>query len=373
MIPVCVKSSDSKPFCQIIGQKQQTLPVSGCSQWVFTNVNAVGYYRTEYDKEMLDKLSAVATQQLSTAERMSLVSDLGALMRSGQQNIGGFLDWVAALNQDQERAIVESYSPYLDSINDYVVTPADREAYHAWVRTTFKPMMAKIGWTPAPGEKDDTRSLRADLIEILGQIGEDPETIKQSTMMARQYLKDPNSVDASIASNVLKVAAQAGDATLFDEYLAAARNMHAPEQYYNVERALSQFREPKLVERALDLSVAPETRTQDARFRIAAALNNTSTRAVAWTWVKAHWPEVETKITSVNGATIVGAARSFCTTEARDDVQQFFTEHKVASSERGLRQAVERINSCIDYHQHQQGNLASWLAQHPATVTAGSR
>ncbi len=174
MIPLCVKSSDSKPFCQIIGQKQQTLPVSGCSQWVFTNVNAVGYYRTEYDKEMLDKLSAVAMQQLNTAERMSLVSDLGALMRSGQQNVGGFLDWVAILNQDQERAVVESYSPYLDSINDYLLTPADREAYHAWIQSTFKPMMAKIGWTPAAGEKDDTRSLRADLIEILGQFGEDP-------------------------------------------------------------------------------------------------------------------------------------------------------------------------------------------------------
>jgi aminopeptidase N/puromycin-sensitive aminopeptidase len=371
MIPVCVRSSDSKPFCQIIGQRQQTLPVSGCSQWVFTNANAVGYYRTEYDSEMLEKLKAAAAQQLSTAERMSLISDLAALMRSGHQKVGSFLDWVAALSQDDERAVVESYSLYLDSINDYVVTSADREAYHAWVRTTFRPLMSKIGWTPAAGEKDDTHSLRSDLIEILGSIGEDPETIRQSTLLAKQYLKDPNSVDASVASVVLKVAARAGDAALFDEYLASVGNMHSPEQYYNVGGALSFFRDPKLVERTLDMSVSPEMRNQDAPFRIAAALNNSQTQAVAWTWIKGHWPEVEKKLTTSNGVAIIGGARSFCSADLRDDVQQFFSEHKVPTSERALRQAVERINSCIGYREHQQGNLASWLGEHSPAGSAG--
>ena len=372
MIPVCVKASDNKPFCQILGERQQTLPLSGCTQWAFVNSNAVGYYRTQYDGEMLKKLSAVAMEHLSTAERMSLVSDLGALMRSGHENVGSFLDWVAALNQDQERAVVESYSGYLESIDHYLVTPADREAYHLWLRSTFRPMMAKVGWTPAAGEKDDTRELRGDLISILGEIAQDPETVQEASKLARQYLKDPDSLDASITSVVLKIAAEAGDSNLFDEYVTAARNARTPEQYYNIERALAKFLQPQLVERLLQISVSPEVRNQDAPGLIAASLGSAGSQSIAWEWIKAHWPDVEKKLTTQNGAAIVYAARSFCTADAREDVQHFFSEHKVASSDRTLRQSVERINSCISYRERQQSNLAVWLGQHAATANAGN-
>src|SRR5262249_5075001 len=50
MVPVCVKAGGAKSFCQILSQKEQILPVTGCSPWVFVNGNAAGYYRTKYDK-----------------------------------------------------------------------------------------------------------------------------------------------------------------------------------------------------------------------------------------------------------------------------------------------------------------------------------
>ena len=95
--------------------------------------------------------------------------------------------------------------------------------------------------------------------------------------------------------------------------------------------------------------------------------------SIAWPWIKAHWPDVEKKITMSSGGEIIAATRSSCDAATRDDVQQFFTEHQVPSAERTLRQAVERINSCISYRDRQQGNLAAWLDQHPGSGTAGNR
>jgi aminopeptidase N len=373
LIPVCIKAGDSKPFCQLLGDHQQVVPVVGCSPWVFTNAGAVGYYRTQYGAEDFKKLSAAAMTGLGTAERVSLVEDESALIRSGQEKLGSFLDLVNALSSDQERPVVESFGPPLEFIDDHLTSDANREAFHAWVRSSFGPMMAKLGWTPRPGESEETHTLRAIVVELLGGVGQDPETIRQATQLTRQYLQNPSSVDASLARAIVKVAARSGDAALFEEYLAAMQRMHSPEQFYNVGYALTEFRDPQLVERTLELAVSPYTRNQDAPHMIADVLSKPANEPVAWPWIKAHWPDVEKKITMSSGGEIITATRSACDTATRDDVQQFFTQHKIPSAERTLRQAVERINSCTSYRERQQGNLAAWLDQHSGNGAAGTR
>jgi len=371
-VPICIKSTASKPFCQIFSQRRQTVPFTGCSPWVFTNANAVGYYRTQYDGATLQKLGTVAMTELSAAERTSLINDESALMAANKESIDVFLDLVAVMKQDQERSVFESYSGSLQSINDYLVTAQDRDAFHAWVRSNFRPMMEKIGWTASASEKGDTPRLRADLIEILGGVGEDPQTIQQATRWAEQYLADPNSVDPTIIRAVLGVAAHNGNAALFDKYLAALRKINSPEQFRNIAYTLSSFRSPELVQRWLDVTVSDEVRNQDAPHLIASVLIIRENQAVAWTWVKAHWPEVEKKITMSSGLDIIGATRTFCDAESRDDMQKFFTEHKVPSAERTLKLAAEGIDSCIHYRDHQQNNLAVWLGRHAATSEAGT-
>jgi len=61
------------------------------------------------------------------------------------------------------------------------------------------------------------------------------------------------------------------------------------------------------------------------------------------------------------GGVLVGSTAAFCSEEARDDVQQFFAAHKVASAERALKHAVERINGCTEFRRTQEPNLAKWL------------
>ena len=191
MVPLCVKSGGAKPFCQILSQKEQTLPVAGCSAWVFVNGSAAGYYRTQYDKSDLQKLIGVAGTELTTAERITLLLDEAALVSSGQESLATHLDLISAVNQDGQRAVVESYSPTLDYINRYVLPGTDANAFHAWVRSNFQPMIMKIGWTPTTNENADTHTLRGDLIHVLGMVGEDPATIRQATVYGGAVFERP--------------------------------------------------------------------------------------------------------------------------------------------------------------------------------------
>jgi aminopeptidase N len=373
MLPVCVKASGTKPFCQIVSEKEQVMPMAGCSPWVFVNASAAGYYRTRYDKADLQKLIAAAGTDLSTAERIVLLRDEAAMVGSGQENMGIFLDLVAAVNQDAEHSVVESYVPTFEFINDYLLQGAEAGPFRAWVRASFQPMMAKIGWTPGTNESPDTHTLRGDLVHILGFEGEDPETIRQSTQLAEQYLKSPDSVDASMAGAVLSVAARFGNEALFEQYVAALDRMHSPEQYYNVGRALADFRDPKIVERVLAMAVSDDVRNQDAARMISSVLATVDNQKIAWEWIKAHWPAVEKKTTASSGPAIVTATRTFCSAETRDDAQSFFTEHKVPSAERTLKQSREDVDSCIKTRPRLQTELADWLQQHPGGARAGTR
>jgi hypothetical protein len=57
----------------------------------------------------------------------------------------------------------------------------------------------------------------------------------------------------------------------------------------------------------------------------------------------------------------------------RNEVEQFFSDHKVAATSRSLKQSMEKMDSCIHFQAHQQPNLSVWLEQHAANASAGAR
>jgi aminopeptidase N len=374
MAPVCLKAEGAKPFCQILSQKEQVVPVAGCGSWVFVNANAAGYYRTRYDSAILEKLGSVATTALTTAERISLVNDQAALASSGDESVAAYLSLVSALNQDTESAILESYGPMLAKIDHYLVTEANAAAFRSWVRSNFGPMLEKIGWTPAPGESEDTRAMRGNLIKILAQLGGDTDVIRRSVALARLYMSDHRALDPNLTREVLAAAALTNDVVLFEQCLAVmAAPGSTPEELADVSYALTHFSDVRLMERWLNKLVAPESRNQDAAFRIAAVMSNPAVRGAAWEWTKQHWTEVEAKFTAGSGGAIVFVTRSFCDAGARADVQEFFTSHKISVAERTLRQSLEEIDGCISFRSKQQANLATWLEQHSEGVANGNR
>jgi aminopeptidase N/puromycin-sensitive aminopeptidase len=176
-----------------------------------------------------------------------------------------------------------------------------------------------------------------------------------------------------MARDVLAVAARNGNEALFEQYVSAMRKVHSPEQYYNLARALAEFRDPKIIDSVLKMATSDEVRNQDAAGLIAFALSNVTNQKIVWEWIKTNLPAVEKKTTMSSGPQIVNATRTFCSAEMRDDVQSFFTEHKVPSAERSLKQALEDIEACTRRRPRLQTELAEWLQQHQGTSATGTR
>jgi aminopeptidase N len=370
-IPVCMRlhpMAEGGPpatTCALLTQKEQTIPLTGCPAWLELNAEAQGYYRSAYESRDLAALTAAATS-LTPVERIALLNDTWSAMRVGQSSLADYLALTEALREDTQRAVMETLTANLLYAHQYLVPEGRRDQFHAWVRNLLRPRAAELGWQAAPHEDGERRELRANVLFALGVAGDDPEVLARARTLLEQYLRDPQSLDPTLAGTVIRLAALKGDRKLYDEYKAQAEKAASPQEHNRFLYALPAFRERSLVERTLEYAASSDVLVSDAPGLIGSLLRNPAGQEAAWTFVKAHWPELKEKLGAPFAeATVVGSTSAFCDQVHLLEVKDFFTRNKVEAAERTFQQTLESIGNCIDLKAQQQAKLARWLDDHP--------
>ena len=368
-IPVCLKgSSGNSAKCELLTKKEETFTLPGCSTWVLANAAAAGYYRAGYQPDAVRAMAQDAESKLSPAERITLQSDIWASVRVGREPVGDYLAFAQGLQSDRTRAVMQDVLGNFNYIGLYLVNENDRDSYRDWLRQYLTPIAKDIGWEPKPGESDEEKTLRAGLLNALGYDARDPETLAQARKIANKALDDPAAVDRDLASGALGLAALNGDEAFYTRLMTALKNPKSPEEYYMYLFTLPQFTDPKLLQRTLDYAISPDVRSQDALGVIASVMSNPQGQKQAWDFVLAHWGAVQKAGGPFASAQVVGSTGSFCDAQMRDQVVDFYAAHKIEAAERTYRQAIERINNCVDFKSQQEPRLAAWLGQHGSSA-----
>ena len=363
-LPVCFKTGSTGQHCELLTPSNSTLKVPAGGLF-FANAGGKGYYRSAYAPSDYAALVAQVESGLTPPERISLLGDEWAQLRSNKASIGDYLNLVEAIKADSSAELIGSARGGIAAIYTRVAaTPEEKKALGAWIRTTFAPEYAKLG-PPSASDSPNTRQLRAQLFALLGYYGKDPSVLAQAHEIAEKYIADPASIDATLGQTALANAARNGDAAFFDQLQKVYETSTNPEFQIGALRLLAQFENPALVERSLNFAVSGKVRNQDAAIQLAIALEIGESRDQAWKFIQSHWDEVQAQLTTTMGSILVSSAGSFCTTHARDDVQTFFTTHKVPAADRALKQSMERINGCIELRTLKQPQLKTWLAALP--------
>jgi aminopeptidase N len=365
-VPVCFKAfPDSPPSCHVISKSRETLSVPGCAAEAFINAGSVGYFFSEYAPDVVRALSRKARGTLAAAERLGLIGDEWWLVRAGRHDIGTYFDLASALASDDTPAVTQTLSSHVEYAGEYLVADAQRPQFEKWINGRFGPPLDRLGF-PGSGGDELQASRRAVLFELVGVWGNSAELQSRARDLATKYIDDPASLPGTLAPNVLRVAAYRGDAALYDRYVGRLKQLTAePEEYYRFFNALPYFRDPALIAKTLDFSLSPEVRSQDSATLIARLLTHPWGRDAAWTFVKKQWPLLTEKMGTFMGIPIIiSATGNFCSRDAAADVKTFFASHPVEAAERGIRQAIERIESCATLHARQSEPLSRWLAGH---------
>ncbi len=359
-LPVCFKTAGS-PDCELVTPDTSSVKAPPAGLF-FANAAGKGYYRSAYAPAQYQDLVTHAESALTPSERISLAGDEWARVRANRATVGDYLNLVAALKSDPSAEVFSNSAGRLGTIFDRVAsTREERDELAVWVRRNFAPEYAKLG-PPAPGDSPGKRELRAHLLALLVDHGNGSDFPAQARRIAEQFLDDPASVDPTLGQAALEVSAENGDAALFDRLQKVYETSTDPELQENALRLLVQFDNPALLERALEYSVSSKVRNQDAAIQLAIGLQIPENRDATWNFVKTHWDQVQANLTTEMGSILVSSSGSFCTTEAHDDVKNFFAAHPVPASDVALKHALENIDGCVELRQLQEPNLKTWLA-----------
>jgi aminopeptidase N/puromycin-sensitive aminopeptidase len=252
--------------------------------------------------------------------------------------------------------VVDSIAGHLDTIGRSLIPEQKQPLFNLIIERQFGKLAQEIGWASSANDDDDRKALRASLLGILGGV-DDPGAVAAARKITQAYIKDPGAVEGTIIGPALAVAAENGDAALYEQFTQGMATAHSTEDYYHFLFALTSFRQPELVQRTLALVDQGKLRQQDYVRLFPALLANSSAREIAWDYLKAHWDSLAEKVTSFGGSGAVPALGGFCSIEKRDEIKQFFASHRAPGAERALQQSLERISACVEFKQLQGPNM----------------
>ncbi|HEX9501346.1 MAG TPA: M1 family metallopeptidase [Thermoanaerobaculia bacterium] len=356
-LPICPKG-DAR--CYTLTTPKHGFEFKGCRQPLFLNRDGRGYYVTDYsDRER--KLLQAHLKDLTTAEKMVLRSNESLLVTLLRRDIASYLALLQAMPRPAERPLADAIANNLEGLDRQLVNDKNRAQWQHVVRSLLTGY-APATWDAPAGETEESRLIRASILSDLAIIGADPKIISGAREVTDRYLTDPTSVNPTIATRALGIAATFGDAALFDRLMSLYETTDNPALKNNYLFTLTQFRDSKLIARAIDYAFSGKVRSQNLPGFLASLEFNPFARDQAWAAVKAHCSDLQRDIPTAMGALTSGLA-GYCDAGAKKDIESFFATHQAGTATRSLRRSLEAIDRCIAFRAAQQASFDKAIAK----------
>ncbi len=351
----------------LLKDESQVLDVPGlaAADWIYPNAGEAGYYRWSLPPELNARLARHAAD-LTTLERLGLLDDAAALLNAGQLAGGDYLAYAAAFAGDDEPEIAGKVSAMLSGVRETFVRSGQLDRFNALRTALLRPALTRIGVHPKPGEPDHVAPLRSNLLGALGTTNADPEVVAFSRDTAAQFLTAPASVDASLASATLSVAAYHGNAALFDTIQAALEQSTTPAARRNLLGALGDFHDPALARRALAYSLTDKLNSTEFISVVFGVAGDTDLRAMAIDWTMGSFDAIKAKAPPQRIANLISLGAS-AEPALFETYRAFLLEpgHTSQTAEKNIRNATERMTLRTRLREKEQANIDAYLATFP--------
>ena len=332
--------------------------------WYYGNADEGGFFRVRHDDQNLRRLAPALPAALSPVERMGLLGNQWALVRSGRAGIESFLDVADGCERETDHDVLERLATALAFIDDQLLDPGEgpvRAAFRGWLERRFMPQLVQLGWDARTSEPDESKLRRAAIVRILAEIAAVPTVCSTASARAARYLQDRGSLDANLVDTAVLVGARLGDAARFDRYRTAAAEARTPQDRRRFQLALAEFRAPELIERALDLTLTDAVPTQDVVALLVRAIGNRAARERAWRFVTRRWARLHRRLPPMMVTRLIDALPALQTPAFKREFTAFFRAHPVPTATRAVKQALERFELNHELRQRAAPGLASWL------------
>jgi aminopeptidase N len=255
-IPLAVGPVHGKPLAETLLQGSADLPAGACGDAIKVNLGDIGYYRVEYGpKNRAALLNALA--QMPVDDRLNIVTDSWALVQAGRAEPSSYLALLDALDAGDHRAVWDQVISSFAALNRLSRDQAERPAIQAYARAKLRPVFDRLGWDGGDSTDDDTALLRASLIRVLGDLG-DEAVVTEAKRRFAAFLGDPTSLPNALRDAVTHLVGITADRATYDTLLALARKSTVTNERLRYYFAAASARDPDLARATLALTLTSE-------------------------------------------------------------------------------------------------------------------
>jgi cytosol alanyl aminopeptidase len=369
-VPVCARwSSGGKQdrTCVLMTSPTATLPLAGtgCPDWVLPNAGYAGYYRLNLKGNLLKTLVTRGRASLTTPETVGLLGDVEALVKAGHFPEGDGMELSMHFSGASERWVVEQ-AIQLATVRPDFLQGAAGKAYPAWVRRHFGARARALGMQARPGEDEDTRLLRPQLVPFDAIRGEDAPLIAAAQTTTARWLKDPTSVDPDMDFAALRIAGAFGGQSLHATLVERLKATSDRATRTRLLAGLGAFREPDLVKANLALL---QTSSVDPREFLRPLFRDAPQwpvpRALVFQEVAQNFDRFASYLPERSVAYLFIVGASFCDAKHRAEVEAAFgpRAEKTLGGKREVAQTLEAVDLCIADRAAQEPSISRYLAR----------
>ena len=361
-VPVTVSGPGAVTASTVMESREAQLAIP-TDDWFKVNAGQTGFFRVNYTGEDWQRLApAISAGSLPATDRLGIQNDAYALSRAGLLPVTQFLELAGSYAGETDASVWSDLASNLRDIEQLISGEPVHPAYQSFGRELFSPAARRAGWTPRSDDGHLDSLLRSTVLGQAGSYG-DEETLTQASDLFRQYLENPEAVHPDLRGIVFSLAAQAGDATTYDQLWQLEERTGLQEEKVRLLLAMSRFQDVGLLNETLASSLGTRVRSQDTITVVAGVAANPIGREPAWEFVKGNWAEFDRRYGGGGFGLmrLVSIVNSFTTEEQKADVENFFAGNPAPAAERTIRQALERMRLNIRWLEQNRPALNSWF------------
>jgi aminopeptidase N len=358
-IPLTYSVVGDAPTTLLMSSKTHILENIPADRALKLNVNGAGNYRVEYDEPSWNLLLQ-ALPKLSIEDRVNLLSDAWALLQADRAPVSLYFGLVQKLPASTDLAEREQIINVLDFINGLLVGNPEREKFQRYARSLLRPTFDTLGWEPKEGERSTAGSLRASLINVLGDLN-DPEIIAGCRERFEKYLANPASLPPDLRAPVFAVVGHYADEKTWSKLHELGLKTTSIEEKQNYYTAIACPTDPKLVKKTLAIALTDELPTSRAVFLIPMVARDSGHPGIAWEFAKANMKALLAKTDALGANTYVPSLFTFFSDNSRaNELKSYAKNNLPPASTPAVAKAVDEIQFRAEFKKRLAAQLSTW-------------
>jgi aminopeptidase N len=340
--PIALRAGDSVP--EMFDTAELEVTDVSHANVLKLNHEQSGFYRVAYNAGHIARLAEqVKKGKLSPLDRLGLLGDTFETAKAGYTSTTAALTLLKAYADEDNNAVWDVMVTSLAGIRGVMNDDELRETIKPYSRQLIAKQFARLGWEEKDGESHFDRLLRPTILAVAAV--SDEASVVAEILRRFDAMTKSEDIQPDLRGVVYTTAARKGNVKTFEKLLHMHNESPSSEERITLAAALTDFEQPELIERALQLIDTDTVRHQDVLYWIAYSFSNRFAREATWDWLVAHWSWIKENL----GTDLafyrmpVYSARAFSDAAFLPKYKQFFESVMEPALERSYKQGIEMI------------------------------